>query len=123
MLFRSLDLQPRYLIPRDIVRVEPTWIGQRTGNMIPSWLRPRLPDALTKLLEKRTRERAMWHAVPSSLAKNKELVEIYQKHWNRHVSPGKAIYDLREEGDRILATARAEGLSPSGSVHEKDVFF
>ena len=30
-----LDLQPRYLIPRDIVRVEPTWIGQRTGNMIP----------------------------------------------------------------------------------------
>lgn len=118
-----LDQQPRYLIPRDIVRVEPTWIGQRTGNLIPSWLRPRLPDTLTKLLEKRTRERAMWHAVPSSLAKNKELVEIYQKHWNRHVSPGKAIYGLREEGDRILATARAEGLSPSGSVHEKDVFF
>lgn len=118
-----LDQHPRYLIPRDVVRVEPTWIGQRTSSLIPGWLRTRLPEPVGKLLEKRTRERAMWHAIPSALAKNKELVEIYQRHWNRHVSPGKAVYGLREEGDRILAQARADGLSPSGTVHEKDIFY
>lgn len=117
-----LDQSPRYLIPRDIVRVERTWVGERVSNVLPQWLRSRLPESIGKHLEKRIRERAMWHAVPSALAKNKELVEVFQKHWNRNVSPGKAIFGLREEGDRILEKARKDGLSSEASVHEKEVF-
>ena len=121
-----LDQRPRYIIPRDIVRVEKTWVGEKLsgvlGGGLPSWLMTRLPKPVSQLIEKRTRERAMWHAVPAALAKNKDLVEVFQKHWNRHVSPGEAVFGQRGEGAAILEKARRKGLSPSGAVHEKDIF-
>jgi len=121
-LFAPLDQQPRYLIPRDVMRVQPTWLGDKLGGALPGWLRQRLPTGIGRMLESRKRERAMWHAVPAALAKNKDLVEIFQRHWNRHVSPGQAIYGLREDGDRILADARRNRLSPEGTVHPKEIF-
>ena len=53
----------------------------------------------------------MLHAVPTALAKNKELVAIYQQHWNQRVSPGEAIYAHHGKGEQLLEEARRDGPS------------
>ena len=62
------------------------------------------------------------HAVPSVLARNKDLVAVYEKHWNRYVSPGEAIYAHHGPGKDLLAEARRQGLSSKARVHEKEIF-
>ena len=50
----------------------------------------------------------VWHAVPSWLATNKERVEGFTAAWNRHVSPGTALYTGAPEGAGVLAAARGD---------------
>ncbi|WP_254509984.1 DEAD/DEAH box helicase [Anatilimnocola floriformis] len=102
--------EPRYVIPRQIDRVEATWLSRL------------LPSIVGQYFQRRQREQAMLHAVPSVLARNKELVAIYERYWNQHVSPGEAIFALRGSGEDLLQSARQQGLAPSGFIHEKDVF-
>jgi hypothetical protein len=102
--------RPRYVIPRDMDRVEQTWLSSV------------LPGFVGRFFEKRKRERVMLHAVPNLLAKNKDLAEVYQRHWNRHVSPGEPIYALGASGEALIQAARRQGQLPSGKIHEKDVF-
>lgn len=64
----------------------------------------------------------MLHAVPYALARNKELVEIYERHWNQHVSPGQAIYALRGGADEVIEQARRQGQLSRAWVQEKEVF-
>jgi hypothetical protein len=102
--------EPRYVIPRQIDRVQATWLSRL------------LPSIVGKYFQRRQREQAMLHAVPSMLARNKELVAIYERYWNKHVSPGEAIFALRGSGEDLVQSARQHGLAPSGFIHEKDVF-
>ena len=87
-----------------------------------TWLSSLLPRIVGQFFQKRTRKQAMLHAVPSALARNRDLVAIYEKHWNRHVSPGEAIYTLRGSADDLLAQARRKNELSSSWVHEKEVF-
>jgi len=64
----------------------------------------------------------MYHAVPKRLAKNKELAEIFQDHWNKHVSPGAIVYGYGDAGGQAVQEAIEQGLSPQGSFHRKKVF-
>jgi hypothetical protein len=64
----------------------------------------------------------MLHAVPSVLAKNKDLALIYQRHWNRCVSPGEALYAYRGAGKELIAVALREGQTPRGRIHKKEIF-
>jgi len=102
-------VRPRYVIPRYVADVTETWVSRL------------LPNALARYFRRRTKRVAMWHAVPAPLAKKKELAAVYQYHWNRHVSPGEAVYAHRGEGEEIVERARREGLMPLGAVHEKEV--
>lgn len=102
--------EPRYVIPRQIDRVQATWLSRL------------LPAIVGQYFQRRQREQVMLHAVPTVLAKNKDLVAIYERNWNRYVSPGQAIFALRGPGEDMLHSARAMGLAPSAFVHEKDVF-
>lgn len=102
--------RPRYIVPRSVDQLEATWLSRL------------LPGVLGKYFEKRRRELLMWHAVPSVFAKNKEQVEVFQRHWNAHVSPGEAVYAHHGEGEVTAATARRTGLLPREPVHEKEVF-
>ena len=102
--------EPRYVIPRQIDRVQATWLSRM------------LPSIVGQYFQRRQREQAMLHAVPTVLARNKDLVAIYERYWNRHVSPGEAIFALRGSGEDLLQSARQRGLAPSGFIHEKDVF-
>lgn len=103
--------RPRYVIPRHIDEMTPTWV---------SWL---LPGVVGRYFEKRRRRLVMWHAVPSALAGHKDTARVYQKHWNEGVSPGKAIYAHRGQGEDIVTRARRAGQTPTTPVHTKDIFF
>ena len=56
------------------------------------------------------------------LAKNKRSVEVYQRYWNTHVSPGVALYAYQGEGSRLLEQARRDHLVPGSEIREKEVF-
>lgn len=110
--------RPRYVIPRSVTRVVDTaWSTRLRG-----WLPTIAHDAVNHWFQQRKNERVMWHSVPSELAKNKDLVAIYQRHWNQQVSPGAAIYAHHGEGEEVTADARRRGLSPAAPVHDKEVF-
>jgi hypothetical protein len=102
--------EPRYVIPRQIDRVQATWLSRL------------LPAIVGQYFQRRQREQVMLHAVPNLLAKNKDLVAIYERNWNRFVSPGEAIFALRGSGEDLLQSARTRGQAPSAFIHEKDVF-
>ena len=102
--------RPRYVIPRYIDRVEDTWVSSM------------LPGFLGRYFQTRKTKQVMLHAVPTALARNKELVEVFQKHWNELVSPGEAVFALREAGEEEIEHARRYKLLPTTPVQEKEVF-
>ena len=102
--------RPRYVIERYVDHQQATWMSRM------------LPRFLGQYFEKRERGLAMLHAVPSALAKNKELVAIYERHWNEQVSPGEAFFAQRGDGEERVAAARQAGQIPKAVVHEKEIF-
>ena len=81
-----------------------------------------LPDIVARYFVRYQRHLAMWHAVPKVFAQNKQRVEVFQKHWNRHVSPGDAVFVQRGDGKELLQQVRAAGLEPNATVSAKEVF-
>ena len=102
--------KPRYVIPRSFDRVQNTWLSRL------------LPGVVGRYFQRRQSVLAMWHAVPSALAKNRELVEIFERHWQQYVSPGEAKYAYTGDGADVVKQARRQGLTPHGPVHVKEVF-
>ncbi|MCP4476758.1 MAG: DEAD/DEAH box helicase family protein [Planctomycetaceae bacterium] len=100
--------RPRYLIPRQVKRRYETWLSSL------------LPELLGHYFEKTKNEIAMYHAVPTALAKNKSDVTVFQKYWNRLVSPGEAVYAYRGEGEELVHRARKS--NGEIIVHEKRLF-
>ncbi|MCC9607236.1 DEAD/DEAH box helicase family protein [Blastopirellula sp. JC732] len=103
-------LRPRYVIPRKLRYSRPTFWSKL------------LPEFLGQYLEQKHDEMVMLHAVPTALAKKKEIAEVYEKYWNQFVSPGQALYALRGEGEDLRIKAEKKGLTPRGTYHEKEVF-
>lgn len=102
--------RPRYVIPRQVDRVQDTWLSKL------------LPEVVGRYFQRRRREQVMLHAVPSELAKNKRLVAIYERFWNQFVSPGEAVYAYHGTGKDLVDQARRQGQLPKGSFHEKEIF-
>ena len=50
----------------------------------------------------------VYHAVPSALSTNKKLATAFERAWNTHVSPGKALYTGSPEGAGALAAQRGD---------------
>lgn len=103
--------RPRYVIQRHVDHVSETWLSGI------------LPKIIGKYFRRRNRVFCMLHAVPSPLAKHKDTVAIYKRHWNSHVSPGEAYYAHQGEGKMILSLAIDAGQVPQQStIHKKDIF-
>src|SRR5690606_33314106 len=102
--------RPRYVIPRVVDVIEQTWLSRL------------LPVVVGRYFQRRRREMVMLHAVPTVLARNAGLAEIYRRHWNRHVSPGEVLYAHRGAGERMLQQARQQRQGPLNPVHRKEVF-
>lgn len=102
--------QPRYVIPRYVDFISETWLSRI------------LPRLVGRYFQKSKRSLQMLHAVPSALARNKELATIYQRHWNARVSPGEAIFAQRGEGEALLKQSLHAGIVPTQTPHRKEVF-
>ena len=100
----------RYVIPRQAVARRETWISRL------------LPSLLGRYFRRSEQELAMLHAVPTALAKNRQLVRIFERYWNAHVSPGKAVYALQGAGEQLVNEARRNRRVPQAAVQEKEVF-
>lgn len=102
--------RPRYVIPRDADYARPTWLS----NL--------LPEIVGRYFQRRERRTARLHAIPSVLARNRQLAAIYAKHWNEHVSPGEPIYSLQGAGQRLVADLLTKAKAEFPIVHQKEVF-
>ncbi len=102
--------RPRYVIPRLADSIKETWLSSI------------LPSILGRYFQRRHRHRVMLHAVPLVLARNKDLVAVFQRNWNQHVSPGEALYAYRGVGKELVKEARRRGQAPQGRIHEKEIF-
>jgi superfamily II DNA or RNA helicase len=102
--------RPRYVIPRYADEVSDTWVSGL------------LPEIFARYFRRRERRMAMLHAVPSVLAKKKELAHVFTRHWNRHVSPGEALYAHRGPGQELLEKARRRRQLPTSVARDKEVF-
>jgi hypothetical protein len=102
--------RPRYVVPRYADDVSDTWLSSV------------LPEILARYMRRRRRRLAMLHAVPSPLARKKELAATFGRYWNAHVSPGEPLYAHRGEGQRLLEQARRDARVPQGKIHRKEVF-
>ena len=101
---------PRYVIPRAIDQVSAVFFAKY------------LPDALRRFFERRDRQVVMLHAVPDLFASHRKLVDVYQRHWNEHVSPGEAVYAKNTKGQQLIDEAIQAGWLPNSIVHHKEVF-
>jgi len=102
--------RPRYVIPRKAKFAKGNWFTQI------------LPEFLKTYFEPSELRTVMIHAVPAELARNRDLVAVYEKYWNQLVSPGEAVYALRTETEEEIAAMTREGLTPGGSFHAKEIF-
>ena len=101
--------RPRYVIPRSVeIRVD-------------SLLSRFLPEIIGKYFRKHETNMIQLHAVPDSISKNKAEVEVFERHWNETVSPGKAVFALRGKGEELVHQA-AEKLEEATILHDKEVF-
>lgn len=102
--------RPRYVIPRKSRFAKSNWFTRK------------LPEFLKTYFEPSELRTVMIHAVPSELARNREIVAVYEKYWNQLVSPGEAVFALRTETEEEIAAMTREGLTPGGSFHAKEIF-
>jgi hypothetical protein len=102
--------RPRYVIPRSVHVARDTWLSKF------------LPSVVGRYFQRRDLRQVMLHAVPAVLAKNKDLVAIFEKYWNRYVSPGEALYAHHGRGKELMAQARRQGWTSKARVHQKEIF-
>ena len=101
---------PRYVIPRSVDY-------PKSG-----FFRKLLPSVIRRFFESRERQVVMLHAVPTSLANKREVVDVYQKYWNQFVSPGEAVYSKNKDGEAMIDHAVRNGEIPDAVVHDKEIF-
>jgi hypothetical protein len=100
----------RYIIGRSSVFFDETLLSRL------------LPETLAKYVRKERQELVMYHRVPSCLAGKKKHAEWFEAQWNKHVSPGQAVYAHSHEGKSLLQQARDGDLVSHHSLHLKDVY-
>ena len=112
----------RYLIERgadfeyDVSRFQGTLVEKILPRFISDFV------ILKTLQTKRRFEVLRVHAVPRCLARKKEIALIFQKHWNKLVSPGEVLYRQSRKTQELIEKAADEGMIITDSVHEKEVF-
>jgi superfamily II DNA or RNA helicase len=85
----------RYIIPRQ--QVQPAQRGMAQAVL---FLKSLLGIALDDKIE------TVWHPLPATLAASRTHADIFSKHWQRHVSPGRAIFARRGEGKEQVEVER-----------------
>ncbi len=102
--------ESRYVIPRSV-----------DDLTIPSWTNW-IPMVIGRFFHKKERRQPTLHGVPESLGRKRELVDVYQKWWNTHVSPGEAVFAKNSQGEKMIQDAITTQRLPNATVHEKEIF-
>ena len=102
--------KPRYVVARSSRFFDATWLSKL------------MPEVLAIYLRKQRVSVMMYHAVPSCLANTKERAAVFQKYWNRHVSPGEVTYTRSANGKQLVEDAQMNGLVPEFGLHQKSVY-
>ncbi len=92
-VFSPLE-QQRYMAPREIPLKAHTWLSRL------------LPDWLGSYFRKRASRLEMYHPVPEALGRSRDRADVFQKHWNEHVSPGEVLYTRSGRGKELLQEFR-----------------
>jgi hypothetical protein len=87
--------QPRYVISRLIIPPPP---GPAAAARL----------AIRRLVTGQVPASVVYHAVPAELSASKKLATLFERAWNVHVGPGKALYTGSPEGAGALAAQRGD---------------
>ena len=90
-------IAPRYIIPR--------YISEPPASVFAS-----LQLGLRYMRSGRTGERVVYHQVPDVLGRNRDLVQHFERAWNRHLSSGTAIFQRSPEAHAIMRVQAGEDL-------------
>ncbi len=74
------------------------------------WFSKFLPAILHKYVAIRINRIAVYHPLPECFSDSRENADVFSKKWNIYVSPGRAVFTKRGEGEKILADARTGGM-------------
>jgi superfamily II DNA or RNA helicase len=88
---------PRYIIPRAISQ-PPRSIAESLQLGFRYWR------------DGRTGDTVVYHAVPESLARNRDRVQHFEAAWNRHISAGTAMFHRSDEAQAILQVQAGDDL-------------
>jgi superfamily II DNA or RNA helicase len=88
---------PRYIIPRYVSQPP-----KRVSDSIRLGLR--------FLRKGRTGETVVYHQVPETLARNRERVDCFQRHWHSLISEGEALFHRNAEAQAVLQVQGGEDL-------------
>ena len=102
--------KPRYIIARSSKFFDDTWLSKL------------MPEVLAVYLRKERVSLMMYHAVPSCLASSKERAAVYQRYWNKYVSPGEITYVRNANGRQLVERAQLNGMFPQFTLHQKMVY-
>lgn len=102
--------RPRYIVPR--------YVFEQQRAPLTGWV----PAPLGRFFESRRPRLLMYHAVPLALARNKSLVEIFERHWNENISDGEAVFALQGQGQQLVKDARQTSMMPSSVVETRECF-
>ena len=81
-----------------------------------------MPKLFGKMFQEKESTLIRYHAIPSALSLNKDIVDIFQSHWNDKVSTGAAVYTQQGDGQETLNTVKNENRMPNSLPHIRDCF-
>lgn len=102
--------KPRYIIARSSKFFDDTWLSKL------------MPEVLAVYLRKQRVSLMMYHAVPSCLANSKERALVYQRYWNKYVSPGEITFVRSANGKQLVESAQLSGMVPAFTLHQKTIY-
>lgn len=92
-LFQPIDNQ-KYIIPRYEQILRDRWFSKM------------LPQIVRKYFAEKINRVAVYHPVPQFFAESREKADLFSDRWNIYVSPGRAIFTKRGEGEKLAQDAK-----------------
>ena len=89
----------RYVIPRVEVMLKPVWLSSL------------LPRVVGRYVCLKRQTVAVYHPLPEALGGSKQHAELFSDLWNEHVSPGRAVFTKRGQGEEVVVKARQKSES------------
>jgi len=101
---------PRYIVP--------FFVNHVTRQPMAKWM----PNVIGRMFDIKEPTLIRYHAVPAALSRKKEIVDIFQNHWNESVSTDDAVYTQQGIGQKTRDAVRSENRMPKTMPHLRDCF-